>query len=337
MKKFSLAGVTLRRPITIIMVALIVIGFGVFSLSNLKVTLYPSTNIPVLAISTGFQNVAPDDINRLIVNPIEGAVSAIEGIDQLEANISRGSAFIILRLQEGINMRKTELQVREAIDQIRNQLPTEAREPTIFQFDPENRPIMRLSLNANNRGLDELRITAVEFVEPRLERIEGLASADTRGGLERRIYVDITPFTLAQHKLTPQEIQTAISQNNVQLPIGNVISNRISYSVRAQSIYTDVSQIENTIIKVAENGIPVRVRDVATVSNGFTEINNIVTVNGRNSVSIEIQKTSDANTLDVVNAVKAKIPELNEILPPGVGLQLISNEGKIIDDSINKS
>lgn len=335
MKKFSLAGVTLRRPITIIMVAIIVVGFGVFSLTNLKITLYPTTNIPILAISTGFQNVAPEDVNRLIVNPIEGAISAIEGIEEMEASISRGSAFIRLSLQEGANMRKTELQVREAIDQIRNQLPAEAREPTIFQFDPENRPIMRVGLTASNRGLDELRTTAIEFVEPRLERIEGLASADTRGGLERRIYIDITPFGLAQHKLTPQDIQTAISQNNVQLPIGNVVSNRISYSVRAQSIYTDVSEIENTIVKIAENGIPVRVRDVAKVENGFTEINNIVTVNGKNSVSIDIQKTSDANTLDVVNAVKAKIPELNEILPPGVSVELISNEGKIIDDSIN--
>src|SRR5699024_6497327 len=95
MKKFTVAGSILRRPITVIMITLVIIGFGVFSLSNLKVTLYPSFNIPILAISTGYSNVAPKDMQQLVVKPIEGAVSSVEGIETLESNISKGSAFII--------------------------------------------------------------------------------------------------------------------------------------------------------------------------------------------------------------------------------------------------
>jgi HAE1 family hydrophobic/amphiphilic exporter-1 len=335
MKQFSVAGSILRRPITVIMITLIVVFFGAYSLQNLRVTLFPSLNIPVLAVSTGYQNVSPEDINRIIVNPIEGAVSAIEGIETLEARVSRGSAFVILRLEEGTDIRKTELKVREAIDNIRNDLPSQAREPVIFQFDPENRPIMRLSIDADNRGLDELRNLGLEIVEPRLERIEGLASAETQGGLERRIYVDVSPMSLAQHNLVPSDIENALRNNNSQQPIGNIVSDRISYSVRAQSTYQTVDEIANTIVSISENDIPIRVKDVADVSDGFTEITNLVKVNGRNSVSVDIQKTSDANTLDVVNAVKAAIPELNEIMPPGVAVQVLSDEGRTIDDSIN--
>lgn len=335
MKQFSVAGSILKRPITVIMMTLIVIGFGMFSLTNLKITLYPSFNIPVLAVSTGYQNVAPEDINRIIVNPIEGALSAIEGIETLEARVSRGSAFIILRLRDGADIRKTELKVRKALDQIRGDLPQQAREPVIFQFDPENRPIMRLSIDAENRGLDELRNIGLELVETRLERIEGLASAETQGGLERRIYVDVSPMSLAQYNLVPANIENALRSNNVQLPIGNIVSDRINYSIRAQSTYQTVDEIANTIIQVSENDIPIRVKDVAEVSDGFTDIESLVKVNGKNSVSVEVQKNSDANTLDVVNEVKALVPEINEILPPGVTLRVLSDEGKTIEDSIN--
>ncbi|MTI88519.1 MAG: efflux RND transporter permease subunit [Balneolaceae bacterium] len=335
MKQFSVADGILRRPITVIMMTLIVIGFGVFSLTNLRVTLYPSLNIPVLAVSTSYQNVAPEDINRILVNPIEGAVSAIEGIETMEARVSKGSAFIILRLQEGTDIRKTELKVREAIDQIRNELPTQAQEPVIFQFDPESRPIMKLSIDAENRGLDELRTIGLEMVETRLERINGLASADTQGGLERRIYVDVSPMSLAQHNLVPADIERALRNNNAQVPIGNIVADKTSYSIRAQSTYQDVDEIANTIIKISENGIPIRLKNVAEVSDGFTEITNLVKVNQRNSVSVDVQKNSDANTLDVVNAVKAALPEINEIMPPGVQVQVLSDEGRTIENSTN--
>ncbi|MBO6523413.1 MAG: efflux RND transporter permease subunit [Balneolaceae bacterium] len=335
MRKFSLTGGILNRPITVIMCTLIVVGFGVFSLTNLRVTLFPSLNIPVLAVSSGYQNVAPEDIDRIIVTPIEGAVAAIEGIESLEARVSRGNAFVILRLYEGTDIRKTELKVQKAIDQIRADLPEQAQEPTIFQFDPENRPIMQLSINSGLKGLDELRNLAIDVVEPSLERIVGLASADTRGGLERRIYVDVSPMQLAQHNIVPQELENAIRSNNTQLPMGNVIAQNISYSVRAESMYETVDEIKKTIIKVSDSGIPIRVEDVADVSDGFTEVTSLINVNGNNSVSIEVQKNSDSNTLDVVNAVKAVVPEINEILPPGVELRILSDEGRAIDDSIN--
>lgn len=335
MRKFSVTQGILRRPITVIMSTLIVVSFGIFSLTNLRVTLFPETNIPVLAVSAGYQNVAPEDIDRILATPIEGAVSAIEGIESLESRISRGRAFVILRLFEGTDIRKTELKVQKAIDQIRDELPEQAQDPVIFQFDPENRPIMQLSINSSIKGLDELRNLALEVVEPNLERIVGLASAETQGGLERRIYVDISPMSLAQHNLVPEEIESAIRQNNTQLPMGNIIAQNISYSVRAESMYRSVDEIKKTIVKVSENGVPIRVEDVAVVSDGFTEVTNLVKVNGRNSVSIEVQKNSDANTLDVVNAVKDVLPEINAKLPPGVELRVLSDEGRAIDESIN--
>lgn len=334
MKEFSITKIILKRPVTAIMMSLLVIGFGIFSLSNLKVTLYPSYEVPVMGVSVNYSNVSPDDMLRLVVEPIEAVVMGVEGVESMDSNVRRGGAFLILRLQPGTDIMVTEQRVREAVERIRSQLPEEANEPTIFQFDPESAPIMTVSIESNELGLDELRQLSLELIEPRFERIPGVASADTRGGLTRNIYVDLYPEALARHNLLPGEVVTAIRNNNVEQPIGSMVAGRISYSVRAQSMYVNVEEIAQTIIRI-EDGVPIRVRDVAGVRDDFEDITNIVEINGQNSVTIEVQKQSDANTLEVTSAIQETMAGFGSILPSSINMQVLNNEGQFIDDSIS--
>ena len=334
MKKFNLSESIIRRPVTVFMFTLMIIGFGLFALSKLKVTMYPPFNIPVLAISAGYRNVSPEDIQRILVEPIEAAVSATEGIESLESSSRKGSSFVILRMKPGTDIRKAELKVRESIDRIRNQIPREAANPVIFQFDPENMPIMRLSVQADNRGLDELRNLAVEFVEPRFERLNGVAAADTKGGLERSIFVNLDQEMMVLHKLLPQQVENAIRSNNVQIPVGNVLNDKQNLGIRAISMYTNVEQLAQTIVSISDQGIPIRVKDVAEIDDGFAQITTLVEVNGKNTVTIDIQKQSDANTLDVTQAVENAIPEIEARLPNGVSITVLRNSGGFIETSV---
>ena len=133
MKKIAITEKILKRPVTAIMMSLLVIGFGVFSLSNLKVTLYLTFNIPVMGVSVNYANVAPEDMLQLVVKPVEAAISGVEGVQTLESNVNQGSAFMILELQSGTDIMVTEQKVREAVERIRSELPNEASEPIIFQ------------------------------------------------------------------------------------------------------------------------------------------------------------------------------------------------------------
>lgn len=333
MKDFAITRIILKRPVTAMMLSLMVVGFGLFSLSNLKVTLYPSYEIPVMGISVNYSNVSPDDMLRLVVEPIEAVVMGVEGVESLDSNVRRGGAFLILRMRPGTDIMITEQKVREAVERIRNQLPEEANEPTIFQFDPESAPIMTVSVESNELGLDELRQLSLEFIEPRFERIPGVASADTRGGLTRSLSVDLYPEALARHNLLPGEVVSAIRNNNVEQPVGSMVAGPVSYSVRARSMFVNVDEIAQTIIRV-DNGIPIRVRDVATVRDDFEDITNIVEINGQNSVTIEVQKQSDANTLEVTSSIEAAMEEFSPTLPASVSMQVLNNEGQFIDDSI---
>ena len=332
--KYSIVDKILYRPVTVIMLSLLVIVFGLFALSNLKVTLYPSLDIPVVAISTGYRNVNPEDMATLLVEPIEAAIAGIDGVESIESSARKGSAFIRMSLKPGTNARQVELDAREALDRIRNTLPVEATPPVIFQFDPENFPIMRLSIQASNRGLDELRTISIEQIEPLLERIGGVASADTRGGLQRTIYVELNPVQMAQYGLTTSQVESAIRQNNQQIPVGNLVVNRQNYSIRAESVFGNVEEIANTIITNSERE-PVRIRDVGNVMDSFVDVTTLEEVNGRNSVTIEIQKQSDANTLDVTNGVLESLPDITDRLPPGIFVDVLSNEGTSIETSIN--
>ncbi len=334
MKKITITEKILKRPVTAIMMSLLVIGFGIFSLTNLKVTLYPTFNIPVMGISVNYSNVAPDDMLRLVVEPIEAAVMGVEGIESLDSNVRQGGAFLILRLKPGTSIMVTEQKVREAVERIRPNLPAEANEPFIFQFDPDRAPVMRVSVESDVLGLDELRQLSVEFIEPRFERIQGVASAETRGGLTRNIYVDLLPEALARHNLLPGQVVAAIRNNNVQQPIGSLVADRTSYSIRAQSMYNNVDQISETIVAI--NGdMPVRVRDVAIVRDDYEEIRSLVEINGRNSVTVDIQKQSDANTLEVTHQIVQTMQEFQPNLPSSVTMQILSNEGQFIEDSIS--
>ncbi len=332
--KYTIVDRILHRPVTVTMLSLLVIGFGLFALSKLKVTLYPSLDIPVVAISTGYRNVNPEDIAKLLVEPIEAAVAGIDGVEAIESSARKGSAFIRMNLKAGTNARKVELDAREALDRIRNELPIEATPPVIFQFDPESFPVMRLSVQATNRGLDELRTIAIEQIEPLLERIAGVASADTRGGLQRMIYVELNPAQMAQHGITTAMVESAIRTNNQQVPVGTLVVDRQNYSIRAQSVYSNTEEISQTIITNNDSQV-VRVRDVGEVKDSFMDVTTLEEVNGRNSVTVEIQKQSDANTLEVTNGVIDALPGIADVLPPGISVEVLSNEGTSIESSIN--
>lgn len=332
--KSGLINTVVNRPVTVTMIAILIIAFGLFSLNRLKVNLMPSIEIPIVAVSVSYSNVAPEDMSRIVVQPIEGAVGSVQGIETMEAHVRQGSAFIILRLHESANTERVELDVREAIDRIRNQLPSEASDPNIFQFDPERFPIMRMSVNSDTRGLDELRQLSEELIEPRFERLQGVAAAETQGGLTPAVHLEMDRTALARHQLEISEIRQALINNNVQVPIGSLTSGTRSYSIRAVSMFENMEDIRETVIR-NDNDRVIRVKDVAEVSNTFEDINSIVEVNGRNSVTIEIQKQSEANTLDVAQSVVAEIPQIIDRLPPGIDIRVLSNEGDTIQNSIS--
>ncbi len=330
----KLTNTAVRRGVTFTMIYLIAVGFGFFGLSQLKVDLYPELEFPMLAIITQYQGVGPEDIETVVTRTLEEAVATTENIKTVSSESSQGLSLIMLEFSWGTDMDQAEIDVRNNLEFVRDFLPDDVTDPLLFKFDISQSPIMYFTVNSDQVGLAELRYIAEHDVEPRMERISGVAAANTSGGLTRQIRVMVDPIRLRAHNLSIQQVTQALQMNNLQIPSGFVENDRLEFTVQTQGEYQSVDQIAETAV-MSMNGSVIRVKDVADVVDGFKEIRNEVWADGQPAVMIWVQKQSDANTVEVSRNVFNQLDGIQDELPGGVSLNLFWAQSEFIEMSMN--
>ncbi|GAB4340761.1 MAG: efflux RND transporter permease subunit [Calditrichia bacterium] len=330
----KLVEISVRKRITLTMIYLIVIGFALFSFSQLKIDLFPDIKFPVIGVITEYKGVGPEDMENLIARPLEEAVSATKNVKKVTTQVTQGVCLVMLEFDWGSDLDKAENDVRKRIDLVRDFLPEDASEPVTFAFDPAMMPIMFMLLNSPTMGPAELRQLSEDRIEPLLERVEGVASAETQGGLQRQINVKLNPVKLAAFRLSPLEVVTAIRSQSGLFPAGNVETATTNYNLHIVSDFTQLEQIRNVVVKYI-NGAAIYLKDVAEVEDGYKELIGDVRANYNQGVYIRLFKQSDANTVQACrNAVEA-VEQLQKILPENTRLQIIYNQSEYILKSVS--
>ncbi len=330
----KISRLSIKRGVTFAMIYLIAIGFGIFGLSSLKLDLYPDITFPVIAIMTDYGGVGPEDIENTVTRPLEKAVVSVENLKNITSWSKSGASTLLLEFDWGTDMDQAEIDVRKQIDFVRDFLPDDASEPMSFAFDPSMQPIMFIITSSDQLGMAELRKVIVDKVEPRLERIKGVASAGTSGGLERQIKVMINPKQLAAHGVSLQTISQTLRTENLQIPGGLIDDEYQEYAVRTYGEYKNVNQIRNTVIG-SKNGAPIYLKNVAQVIDGYKEQTSIVRNNGENAIMIFIQKQSDANTVQTARKINEKLPEIAAELKQGIKFGILWDQSGFIKKSIS--
>ncbi|MGQ9636401.1 MAG: efflux RND transporter permease subunit [Thermodesulfobacteriota bacterium] len=329
----SLSGLAIKRGITFTMIYIFLVMFGLFGLSRLKIDLYPDISFPVIAIITTYTGVAPEDMETLITKPIEEAVATVEKIKHIRSLSKLGASLILAEFDWGIDLDKSEKDIRNNIDLIRGLLPDEADEPLIFQFDPQKMPILFMSVSGP-MGPAELRELCRKRIKPALERLEGVASVETAGGLKRQIQVEVDLSKLYAHGLSVDTLISIIRRENLQIPAGKLDEGEMEFSLRTLGEYTSVDQIANTVLGY-RNGAPLYVKNVAQVIDGYEEITRIIRNNRKPGILLLVSKNSKANTVQVANRVITELPNVLRRLPEGVEAGVIFNQADFIKRSIN--
>jgi HAE1 family hydrophobic/amphiphilic exporter-1 len=319
--------------VTFAMIYVFVVGFGLFGLARLKIDLYPDVSFPVIAIITTYTGVAPADIETLVTKPIEEVVASVENIKHIRSQSKLGASLVLAEFEWGIDLDKSEKDIRNNIDFIREYLPDEATEPLIVAFDPQKMPILFMSISGP-MGPAELRKLSERKIEPALERIVGVASAQTAGGLKRQIQVQIDPAKLHAQGLAVDTIISALRRENLQVPGGKIDEGETEYSIRTLSEYTSVDQIANTVIGYREN-TPIYIRNIALIKDTYEEVTQIVRNNRKPGILLLVSKNSEANTVQVANRVIGELPEIVGGLPEGVNIGVIFNQADFIKNSIS--
>ena len=330
-----------RRRVTVGMITITFVLFGLIALFGLKVNLLPDLTYPTLTVRTEYEGAAPLEIENLISQPVEEAIGVVKNLRKIHSVSRTGQSDVVLEFAWGANMDQAGLDVRDKLDTL--QLPLEAKKPVLLRFNPSTDPIIRLSLTqdakadgsaVNEAALKQLRRFADDELKKRLEPTPGVAAVKVGGGLEDQVDVEIDQSRLQQLGLSVADVTQRLKDENVNVSGGRIENGSQRYLVRTVNQFGNLNEMRALLIKV-DNGVPVHLKDIAEVRQGFKEREGIVRVDGHEAIELAIYKEGDANTVSVAQAVKAQLAKLKNVLPPNAKLDTIDDQSIFIQSSLN--
>jgi len=335
-----LTRLALRNPILILMMSLMVLALGALSTTRLSVDLFPNIDIPVIRVATFYPGAGPEDIEKSITQPIERAVASSPGVDRVESTSKQGASVVSVWFNYGTPLDTAQFDVQQRVAQILSSLPPGIQQPYILKFDVTNIPVVQVVVKGE--GLDEKQLYDLTYnvIEPQLERLPGIASSTVSGGKQREIEVKVDPDQMRARNLGVLDVVTAVRSANLLLPSGNLRAGDSDYNVFTNTQVDTVRQLADVVVRPGaayqsgQSTSPVRVRDVAAVVDGTADQANVVRVNGSRGVYLRVFKQPGANTIAVVDAVRAALPQLRNI-PPNVKLEISFDQSTYIRQAVS--
>ena len=337
-----LTRLALRNPVFILMMSLMTLVLGFVGLRRLSVDLFPEINVPVIRVATFYAGAGPADIEKAITEPIERAVGASPGVDRVESLSRQGFSAVSVWFNYGVDLDNAQFEVSQRVAQILNTLPPGIQQPFIIKFDITNIPVVQLAMSGD--GLDERQLydLAYNTVEPQIERINGVASANVAGGQIREIEVKVDRDALRARSLAILDVVDAVRQSNLLLPSGHLRAGDRDYNVFSNTQVDNPAPLREVVVRRGampsgvgrEGAAPVRVKDVAQVEDGAADQSEIVRINGKRGVYMRVLKQPGANTIAVVDAIREALPKLRGV-PPNVQLAIAFDQSKYIRAAVS--
>ena len=340
--------VSLKNPVFATMVMLAIVVLGLFSYQRLKVDQFPNIDFPVVVVTVDYPGASPEIVESEVTKKIEEGVNSIAGINALTSRSYEGTAVVIIEFQLHIDGRKAAEDVREKVATVRPNLRTEVKEPRVLRFDPASRPVWSLavlpdeqaSANANTAAPSAVELTtwAEQVLKKRLENVRGVGAVNLVGATKREINIYLNPQALETYGVTPEQVVSAVRNENQDLPVGAI---RSLAQERVVQIDARMQRPEDFgRIIVARKGAasagqagpsaPIRLDQVARVNDGAQEVESLALYNGQRTLLLSVQKAQGDNTIEVVDGLNAAVVDIRKLLPPGVRLEVISDSSRPI-------
>jgi len=340
----NISEVAVRRPVTILIMTALMSGLAAFMVPDLAVDLYPSISPPVISVSTSYSGAGPLEVEESVTRVLEKQLSNVTGLKSMSSTSSEGRSRIRLEFDFSTDLDKATSNVRDSLERVNRALPDGADSPTIFKFDLSSQSIMTLIVQGNETP-DKLKSIAEDTVQPLLERLEGVSSADVRGGDTQIIRVDVSKSRLEAYNITLSQISSALASRNIQSGAGSVNKDGLEYTLRVDQKYRSLEEIRRTVVaslNSADTGTSVnrarvvRLEDLADVYEGHNDRSSIVYVNGSPSISLSIQNESGSNTVQVADVIQEALPGINNQLPAGITLSVLYDNTTMIRNTLGQ-
>ena len=334
----SIIDYSVKRPVTIVMFFALIIGVAMTLLTNLSMDLFPSVDRPVFSVVTRFPGAGPVDVERNVTERLERALSSSRGLVNMTSNSSFEQSWINLEFAYGTDMDRAVNDAQILLNRIVNSLPDGVTTPIVRRFDMNALPIMRLVVRGNYPP-DQLRIFAEDEIRPHIERIEGVAAAEVTGGAMQLVTVEVSLNRLAAFNLTLSDVSNAFRGQNVLSSGGNMRRGTREYQIMTQEELVNIEQIRRLVVKtvnVSGRYQLIRIEDIADVMLVYDDNAARVHVNGQGGVYIQITSESDSNQIRVSDSVQEALVEINDMLPPGLTLSVLSDNTTMIRSTLDQ-
>ncbi len=324
---------SINRPVTVLMIYLLIIITGIISFLRLPIDFFPQIGYPQLTIITIDSNSSPEEVENNISRPIEEVVSTINGVRKV-SSVSRNDVSIIsLKFNWGTDMNYASLNLREKLDNIRYVLPDNAERPNIIHLDPSEDPIMYLALTSKNNNLHQIQNICEEYIKKRLQQLDGVAAADLLGDQEEEIKIIPDMQKLNALKINIDNLKNIIRYSNYSISGGVVKEGQYRFNLKISGEYTNISDMEKTLIKKGKNGEIITLGDVAKIKFDYKEQKNKTRLNTNPSLGLLIRKEANSNTVKVCSRIRKEIDNLkNEY--PNINFDIVVDQSDFIKASI---
>ncbi len=327
-----LAKFSVKKPVTITMMILIMIVLGVVSFSKLQIDLLPQMELPYVMVQTTYQGAGPEEIENIISRPLEQTLSTVENIEDVISISSEGSSLLLMQFAFSTDMDEIMLQIRERVDLIKGFLPDGTSSPLVRKLDPNALPIIQLAVSSKGDLYTTQKI-AEDVISPRFERIEGTASANVSGGLQQEVEIMLQGEMLKGYNLSSSYVAQILQAENLNIPGGFVKKGSNELSVRTIGEFKSIEEIKNLAIPLSRGGT-VRLKDIADVNLKSKEQSSVTKLNGKEVVQVSVMKQSDANTVNVGNAIDKEIQKIRTEYPD-LELVTVFNQADYINLAID--
>ena len=329
----SIARKNLEHPVLVLIVFALLAAVGLFTLKNVALGLFPDIDSPYVMVSATYANAGPESVEKTVTEILEGALISVNGLKNLYSTSTESGSSIQLEFNYGIDIESAVNDIRDKLGRVQRQLPDAVNSPTIFRFNGDSKPIMRIAVRGN-RALSDIKEIAEDTISDIFEQADGVAEASVMGGKTKIVRIELDQNRLAAYGFTVSQVSSALAKQNLDLGGGKLNEGQKDYVVRTTGEFKSLQEINNTLIQTV-NGYDVKLSDIGNAFWGFQDITRDVFINGEHGVYITITKQTDANSVTVSNNVHEKIEELKETLPSDIKLEIISDDTDAIRETIN--
>lgn len=324
---------SVRKPISVALIFIGVIVFGLYSLKNLGVDHYPDIEVPYISVITMYPGGNAEDIETNITRVLEDQLNSVDNLDKITSKSSDNVSIVTMEFEYGCDLTEAANDVRDVVSRTQSLLPEDVEYPTVMKFSSSMMPIMMLSVTADESYVALAKILDDKMVNE-LNRVNGIGSVAVIGAREREVQVNVDPKKLEAYGLTVESLGQIIASENINIPAGSLDLGTQTFNLKTDLEFDDSRELLDIVVSNA-GGRTVMLRDVAEIVDTLEEATMDERINGRQGVRIMIQKQTGANTVEIIEEVQKRLEDIIPTLPPDCKVETIFESSREIKDAIN--